>query len=128
MNKDRVIYKVFPENRVVVAEIHDCGWDAQKVINTLADNVSASLFVAADRFDERFIMNYCYKATARCHPDDEFDVEVGKKIALRKLTEIYHRSLYKHVDNYMKYLSTAAENVQAYLNRKHYDGTKKAKK
>lgn len=120
MNKERVTYKVFPEQRVVVAEIHECRFDAHHIINQLACNVISSLHVSLLRDDERFLMDHYFKATARCHPEDEFDVEIGKKIALKKLTEAYHRSLNKHVANYMKYLVTITDNINSFLAKKHY--------
>lgn len=120
MNKEKVTYKVFPENRVVVAEIHGCAFDAQSVVNDIINNTTSSIGVIAYGMDERFIMNNFFKATAHCHPDDVFDVEVGKKIALKKLTEAYHRSLNKHVANYMKYLYGIADNMKDYLTKRHY--------
>ena len=120
MNKERVTYKVFPENRVVVAEIHGCRLDALHVVNDIINNTTSSIGVTANRLDERFIMDNYLKATARCHPEDEFDIEVGKKIALKKLTEAYHRSLNKHVANYMKYLVTITDNINSFLAKKHY--------
>ena len=120
MNKERVIYKVFPEHRVVVAEIHGCKHDARDVVDGIMDNVTSSFYVCLRRSDERFLMDNTFKTTAHCHPDDIFDEEIGKKIALKKLTEAYHRSLNKHVANYMKYFAAAADKMKEHLDKKHY--------
>ena len=108
MNHNRVTYKVIPEHRVVIAEIDSTDFDALREFNDkyLAHSTSA-LRLRVDKYDEKFLMPHSFKAVARCHPDDEFDVEKGKRIALDRLADKYTASLNKHLNNYIRAIDEA---------------------
>lgn len=119
MNKNRVIYSVFPEHKIVVAEIRGCELDAVNIVNgRFVPHATSALHVGVNYYDERFVMPYKFKGVAKCHEDDVFDVEVGKRIALNKLTETYHKSLNTHLWNYTKYLSDGVDNIVDYLEKR----------
>ena len=49
-------------------------------------------------------MNYVECGKAKCHPDDKFDLEYGKKLARRRLLKKYNRMRYlffRELDNYI---------------------------
>ena len=49
-------------------------------------------------------MNYDECGIAKCHPDDNFDVEYGKKLARKRLLKKYNRLrflFFKELDNYL---------------------------
>ena len=49
-------------------------------------------------------MNYAECGKAKCHPDDKFDIEYGKKLARKRLLKKYSRMRYlflKELDNYI---------------------------
>lgn len=119
MNIDRVTFKVFPEHRVVVAEISNCTYDAKDTINSIVASSTSAFCIVSCRFDEQLLMDYSYKAVARCHPEDEFNEEAGKKIALKKLAEAYNKSLNKHVAAYLKHFEATTENLHSYLAKRH---------
>ena len=51
-----------------------------------------------------FHMNYDECGKAKCHPNDKFDVEYGKKLARKRLLKKYSRMRYlflKELDNYI---------------------------
>ena len=108
MNHNRVTYKVIPEHRVVIAEINNTSSDAVREFNEkyLAHSTS-SLWINVWHDDERFYMPHAFKAVARCHPDDEFDIEKGKRIALDRLADKYTKSLNKHLNNFIRALDEA---------------------
>lgn len=102
MDKTRVKYVVLPEKRIVKAVITNCEYDAIDMINErFLPTVTSGLFVMAPQSKnmEKFLMRDTYIAVARCHPEDEFDVELGKKIAYEKLCDKYHDSLNRHLDH-----------------------------
>lgn len=49
-------------------------------------------------------INYDECGKAKCHPDDKFDLEYGKKLARRRLLKKYNRMRYlffRELDNYI---------------------------
>jgi len=116
MNKNKVTYKVFPEQGIVTAEISGCWYDAINIINErFMPNVTSALRIDLNNDNERFFMPKKFKAVAKCHPDDKFDEEVGKRVALNKLTDIYHRSLNTHLVNFMEAFYDCHLEIDSYL-------------
>lgn len=118
MDKRRVNFKVIEDKRVVVATIKCIEYDAINEFNRkfLAHSTS-DVVIRAVEYDEKFIMPYSLKAVARCCPDDEFSVEEGKKIALKKLTEKYNSSLDKHLKHISDAMKKCIDNMDVYLKR-----------
>ena len=104
MENSRVEYKVIPEQRIVIAKINNIEDDAINFFNKkFLANITSSIHVTNNWYkdDEKFIMPRSLKCVARCHPDDVFDEEVGKRIALKKLSEKYNRCLDKHLAHFL---------------------------
>ena len=105
MNNNRVIFKVFPEHRIIKAEINDCMFDAINEFNRkfLAHSTSSLALSACHRrnqkFNEKFIMPDTFSVVVKCHPVDKFDEEKGKRLALNRLADKYTKSLNKHLEN-----------------------------
>ena len=101
MNNNRVIFKVFPEHRIIKAEISDCEFDAIYEFNRrfLAHSTSSLALSACHRRNEKFIMPNTFSVVVRCHPVDKFDEEKGKRLALNRLADKYTKSLNKHLEN-----------------------------
>ena len=101
MNNNRVIFKVFPEHRIIKAEINDCEFDAIYEFNRkfLAHSTPSLSLSACHRRNEKFIMPNTFSVVVRCHPDDKFDEEKGKRLALNRLADKYTKSLNKHLEN-----------------------------
>ena len=68
---------VIPEKRMVKAYINGCAMDA--IEGFVRDTGFAPLEPA------RFLMNDSYTCTVECHPEDEFDGEIGADIAAQKV-------------------------------------------
>lgn len=122
MNNNRVIFKVIPEHRIVKAEINDCEFDAISKFNRkfLAHSTSSLTLTPANCYDEKFMMQNTYSVVVRCHPDDEFDEEKGKRLALDRLADKYTKSLNKHLDNILISLDKSLERLAEYLSDYEY--------
>ena len=125
MNNNRVIFKVIPEHRIVKAEINDCEFDAISEFNRkfLAHSTSSLTLAPANYYDEKFMMPNTYSVVVRCHPDDEFDEEKGKRLALDRLADKYTKSLNKHLDNILISLDKSLERLAEYLSDYEYKTT-----
>ena len=122
MNNNRVIFKVFPEHRVIKAEINDCMFDAINEFNRkfLAHSTSSLALSTFYCKGEKFLMPNTYSVVVRCHPDDEFDEEKGKRLALDRLADKYTKSLNKHLDNILISLDKSLERLAEYLSDYEY--------
>jgi hydroxymethylpyrimidine pyrophosphatase-like HAD family hydrolase len=115
MNHNRVEYKVIPENRVVIATIKNTSGDALREFNKkFLSNATADLMLMAHT-SEKFRMKNSYKSVARCHPEDVFDENKGKAIALKKLSEKYNKSLDKRLAHIMVAFDKTLETMDKYF-------------
>ena len=117
MNNNRVIFKVFPEHRVIKAEINDCEFDAIYEFNRrfLAHSTPSLTLSACHRRNEKFIMPNTFSVVVRCHPDDKFDEEKGKRLALNRLADKYTKSLNKHLENILNAIDESLYELANYL-------------
>ena len=116
MDNTRVEYKVIPEKGIVIAKIWGTNFDAIDAFNKkFLSTASSSLDLSVFGRNEKFHMPYTFKAVSRCHPEDIFDEEKGKRIALNKLSEKYNRSLDKHLANIMLALDKALKGIDHYF-------------
>ena len=59
-----------------------------------------------------------YTAIARCMPGDEYDFEVGKRVAIKKLSEKYNKAVDKRVARFAKHMTMVVESANKYLENK----------
>lgn len=124
MDYKRVGYIIDKGNNVVVAEIDGCLFDAEDMMNNrFIPSVTSGLHVS-NVGKNKFDMNRNYKAVAKLHPDDQWDEKRGKKIANDKLTEVYHHSMNKRLAKYAKDFRKIADNIDKYLEDRHFNATK----
>lgn len=85
INGHPVSYFINEQQRTVGAIIRDCRYD---VIDNLYDehNVSPALNRAITL---AFTLPDALKSIATAHPDDEFDIEIGKRIVSKRLRKKY---------------------------------------
>lgn len=84
-------YKV-PEQKKTVAVLSGCQFDA---INKIAKLTGESDYCV---YSDKYVMPDTFRVETRCHGDDVFDEETGRKIAKAKLMKKY----YKCFDRKMK--------------------------
>ena len=121
MDKRKVSYFVDENNGVVVATIKNCHYDAVDFINeNFISNVRNCLwFGSTYKHSERYHMQDTYKAIAKCNKEeDAFDVEFGKRLALGRLTDKYHKSLNKRIHNFIEDLDKVLDDAEDYLNKR----------
>ena len=124
MDNNWVCYIIDKGNKVVVAEITGCLFDAEDMMNNRFIPSVTSGFHLANTGGNKFDMNRNYKAVAKLHPDDQWDEKRGKKIAHDKLTELYHHSMNKRLAKYANDFRKIADNIDKYLEDRHFDATK----
>ena len=122
MNNGRVKYIVNKNQGVVVAEIDQCKYDAEYMMNDRFIPDVTSSFTVSNTFNKtpRHNMNVKYKAVARLHPEDEWDEQRGKIVATNKLTESYHNSMNKRLARYAEDFRKIADNIEKYLKDRNF--------
>lgn len=80
------------EKRTVVAIVDNCLSDFR---NRISKNPFFEILYVADDYKggEWTFMNESYKGIAKCHPNDVFDVEIGKEIAKNRALRKYYSDL-----------------------------------
>lgn len=120
MNINRVKYVVIKDKGIVRAIISGCKYDAFDAFDKKFMSPSTHyLALCVNENHEKFIMPYQFSAVAKLHPEDEWNEETGKKIALKKLSEQYNRSLDKHLANMYDALSSATDKMKVYLEERN---------
>ena len=69
-----------------------------------AELLKLDINIPTKLIDSLFCMKYNEWGIARCHPDDKFDLEYGKKLARKRLVTKYSRMRYlffRELDNYI---------------------------
>lgn len=115
MKHDNVEYKVIEDKGIVVATIRCIGFDPIHVFNEKFMAHSTSCLKIDTYYNQKFMMPYSMKAVARCNPEDEFSVEKGKEIALKKLSEKYNHSLDRHLKHIYDAMHKCLDNMDRYL-------------
>ena len=88
-------YFIFEEDGVVVCKI----WgNSQIALNKIRKHVPWS-FV---RHIEYYFIKEVYIGEARCHPEDEFDIEYGKKLARDRAKRKREKDVNRMIKKYLK--------------------------
>lgn len=94
-------YYTNPEKRQTIAVLSGTKWDAINRIDKLMDDTG--LFVMGSTLS-KYCMPDTFKVVVTCDERDEFDVEVGKQVAKRKLMRNYYKSLDKRLAKFKKFI------------------------
>ena len=89
-------YFVNEEKRQVIGLLENTRWDA---FNKICKTVRDTDFCVVPH--EKYMMPSEFRVVVTCDPRDEFDVEVGKKIAKERLLKNYYASLDKRVNKFL---------------------------
>ena len=84
-------YIIIPERRMVKAILENTEFDAYNKINKMLRDTT---FCACS---DKYLMPNRFVVEVPCDERDEFNAEVGKKIAKKILLDNYHKSLDKKV-------------------------------
>lgn len=100
MNTNDVKYKVYADKGIVVAIIRPRSGDAINEFNKKYLSQATSgieIDFGWNNASEHFAMPAKLTAVAKCHPEDTFNEELGKRIAFNKLRKKYNESKNKRL-------------------------------
>ena len=107
--RKEIEYKVYKEQGVVVAIAKDCVYDAinrfdTKFVKTTSAYLNISFGSLFSFPDLRFYMPNTIRAVARLNPEDEWNENIGKEIAFKKLCNKYEQAITKRMRNIFEVL------------------------
>ena len=107
-------YYTVPEKKMTVAVLTNCQFDAANKIAKLTDNFGSDFFM----YDDKYMMPDTFRVETRCHGDDVFDEETGKKIAKVKLMKKYYKCFDAKMALFRKTLDLLNERVDQHFSKK----------
>lgn len=107
--KNEIEYKVYKDQGVVVAIAKNCMYDAihrfsTKYVKTTSSYLNIGFGDLFSPTDYRFYMPNTIRATARLHPEDNWNEYIGKEIAFKKLCNKYEEAITKRMRNIFEIL------------------------
>lgn len=112
INGHDVSYFVDSENKVVGALIRDCSRD---VVDRLYSDFGL-IMASNKKAHQRLYLPNVIKTIATCHPDDCFDVEIGMKIAEKRLRKRYWEKYSDRMGNCYGLLGSAISHIADEIN------------
>lgn len=88
-------YFINEEKRQVIGLLNGTRWDAYNKISKMVRDTD--FCVAAHK---KYMMPSEYRVVVQCDPADEFNPEVGKQIAKKRILDRYYAALDKRVDEF----------------------------
>lgn len=89
-------YSVMEDQQKVMAILDNVRFDACKQIEKQLRNSNIKFECTAE-----YLMPKTFKAVVKVQAPDVFDIEVGKKLAKKKVLDHYYRSLHKRVNKFV---------------------------
>lgn len=86
-----------PEKRQTIAVLENCHHDALCKIDKIMHNTNFYFDPSSRMMMERYLMPDTFRVIVTCDPRDEYDFEIGKKIAKERLMKKYYNSLDKRM-------------------------------
>ena len=112
-----VVYHVDTESKTVIAKLKCHENDPMTLIGSqLMKQTSGAGFgplelAAYPFFFEDFKVRNEYYGKAKCHPDDEFDIDFGKRLALLRAKQKYLDAVEKVLDKSNKWVEQVANRI-----------------
>ena len=88
-------YFINEEKRQVIGLLEDTQWDAINKISKMMLDTNFCLCAG-----KKYMMPHEFRAVVTCDPSDEFDAEVGKRIAKQRILDRYYVALDKRIDQF----------------------------
>lgn len=105
--RDELQYIINEEKRTVTCIAWDCENDLiEHLLKKSSDSFTLDTLV---HNYETLLLKHKYVGTAKCSPEDTFDVEIGKKIARAKMREKYTRDKLKGINKFLDMLLSTAD-------------------
>jgi hypothetical protein len=93
--ENMIKYFINEDKKQVIGVLEDTRWDAVNKINKMIRDTDFCVVAS-----EKYMMPDKFKAIVQCDPADEFDPEVGKKIAKERIMSRYYPALDKRVGKF----------------------------
>lgn len=90
-------YYVNNEKRQVIGVLDGTRYDVLKKINKLIDNENFGCY-----YNVKCLMPDSFKVVVTCDPSDKFDIDIGKKIAKKRIMDRYYKSFDKRMNFFIK--------------------------
>ena len=98
-DNSKVTYYINEDKKTVVCKLEGCKWD---VADWAAQHSRMFYAFELPTYVDKYTINDTYKAKATCHPEDTWDVEKGKRIALCKVLKKYYEAKDRMMDKIAK--------------------------
>ena len=98
-------YYIDRDNKRTIAVLKNCKLDAINKIEKLIGNRNFGFWA------QKYIMPNQFRAVVKCSEDDEYDVDMGMKIAKAEVMEKYYRALDKRIEMFKDELSVVTDRV-----------------
>jgi len=98
-------YITIPEKKMTVGILENTEFDAVLAIQKKLEGTSLGCTWTS------YLMPTSFKSSTVCHPDDEFDVEVGKQVVKDKLLKNYYKSLDKKFNQFEQDVKKLYDNL-----------------
>ena len=96
INGHEVEFYINEENRIVTSTIKYCRYDVLNILRKEHDMNFCGFWDMPKQF-AKVELPVTLKSVAKCHPDDTFDPEVGKRVARKKLEAKYWEKIHKRM-------------------------------
>jgi len=105
-NSGNVIYNIDTDNRIITAKIKCLPSEPMDIFyNQLTKHIMGTGICIVDSVDDDYLQYAAqpaikgkYIGKAKCHPEDEFDIDYGKKLALLRAKEKYLNAMSKQLE------------------------------
>ena len=90
-------YYVNEEKKQVIGVLSNCRWDAVRKINKMIRDTDFCFCPS-----EKYYLPSEFRAVVQCDERDEFNPEIGKKIAKQRILDRYYPALDKRVNKFFE--------------------------
>lgn len=108
---EKVFYYVNEDKRVVTCVIYPDACRLKAFVHRKGENV---FWLGHDYFPSQ---PHKYVGVAKCHPDDEFNIEVGKKLAFMRARDKCDKAFFVDLQNAINFLDNHLEQLIDASNR-----------
>lgn len=88
-------YFINEEKRQVIGVLSNCQWDAIRKIDKMIVDTEFCFCPS-----EKYMMPSEFRAVVQCDERDEFDPEIGKRIAKERILDRYYPALDKRINKF----------------------------
>ena len=112
-----VVYHIDTEAKTVIAKLR-CNendpmtlFGSQVMEQTAGEGFGPVEMSAFPQFFDKFKIQNDYYGIAKCHPDDEFDIDFGKRLALLRAKQKYLDAVERVLDKSNKWIEQVANRI-----------------